>query len=157
MLSVKEIYKAQYEEYKSNFDDAPSKYEWAAHNIFDLTTYDGDLDELFVKCIIDVLKVIRDRSNFEYIKDENNYIKYILVCQLLDKFHWIEWGTSIRGAWFDGYHPRHMVRPILEEMEWSQWDDKKKEFIEHKINGVIFTEDNIKDLIEFLSDDESQK
>ena len=152
MLSVKEIYKAHYEQQRSWTDPEMSKYEWAANHVFDLTTYDGDLDELFVKCIVDILKVIRDRSNFEYIKDEDNYIGFIIVCQLLDKFHWIDWGTSIRGAWFDSYHPRHEVRPILEEMEWSQWDDEKKEFIEHKIHGVIFTEDNIKDLIEFLEE-----
>lgn len=152
MLSVKERYRAQYEEEKTRFDDIPSKYEWAAGNVFDLTTYDGGLDELFVKTIVEVLKVIRDRHTFEYILDEQNYIKYILVCQLLNGFHWIEWGTSIRGAWFDDYHPNCRVRPILEEMEWSEWDPEKKEFVEHKINGVAFNEENIKDLIEFLEE-----
>lgn len=151
-MTVKEIYKAHYEQQKSWCDPEMSKYEWAANHVFDLTTYDGDLDELFVKCIIDVLKVIRDRYNFEYIKDEDNYIGFILVCQLLDKFHWIEWGSSIRGAWFDSYHPNCRVHPILEELSWSSYDPDIKSYTEHKINGVIFTESNIADLIEFLEE-----
>jgi len=68
--------------------------------VFGLTTYDLDLDIEFGKDIFEVMKVIYEKRNFEYIKDMNNYKKYILVCNLLDNNHWLEWGSSIRGAWF---------------------------------------------------------
>ena len=74
---------------------------WISNYVFGLTTYDGELDELFCRKIIEVCKVILDRKNFEYIKDKENYINYILVCQILEKHGWINWGTSIRGAWFE--------------------------------------------------------
>lgn len=75
-----------------------TKYEWAASSVFNLATYDSELDELFVKKILEVLKVILLGINFEYIKDEANYRTYILVCQKLSDMNWIDWSSSIRGA-----------------------------------------------------------
>lgn len=78
-----------------------SIYDFLASEVFDLTTYDSGIDELFVNSILEVLRVIINRENFTYIQDQNNYIKYLLVCNLLERFDWIEWGTSIRGAWIE--------------------------------------------------------
>ncbi len=116
-MNVKDLYKAHYEHHRRCFGKVIPKYTWAAREVFNLCTYDSCLDELFVNTILEVCKVILGGTNFEYIKDEQNYTKYILVCQLLDKFHWIDWGTSIRGAWFEGY-PDVKTHPILEEQEW---------------------------------------
>ena len=152
-LNALEIYKAQYEEEKTWHDSnsEPSKYQWAASRVFDLTTYDRALDELFVKDIIEVCKVIIERRNFEYIKNRDNYIKYIAVCQILDRFNWLEWGTSIRGAWFEvdirhtqlNSEPVNYSRYIIDELEW--WDSEH-----HVIESVPFTESNIRDLIKFI-------
>lgn len=140
-MNALDIYKAQYEEEKTwHPSHELSKRQWVADRVFDLTTYDGRLDELFVDSIIEVCKVILDSRTYEYIEDENNYIKYILVCQILNEFIWIDWGTSIRGAWFER---DERSRDILDELEW--WDDKH-----HAIEKVPFTEDNIKALIEFV-------
>ena len=95
-MPIYEIYEMRYHEHCEN-TCCDTKYEWAAREVFDLTTYDGELDELFVKKILEVLKVILNRTNFDYIKEEVDYTNYILVCQLLNKFNWIDWGTSIRG------------------------------------------------------------
>ena len=79
-MTALEIYKAQFEEDRTWFSSRPdSKYEWVAHRVFDLVTYDSSLDERFVKDIIEVCKVILDRQTFEYIRDGKNYVKYILV------------------------------------------------------------------------------
>lgn len=164
MADVKEIYKRHYDEDCTHFNDHRSKYEWAAGNVFDLTTYDGWLDELFVKHILEVCKVILDRTNFEYIKDEHNYVRYILVCQLLNDFRWIEWGTSIRGAWFQeeyfkpwGSDTVIKSRPILNEYEWSEFNSDNGLYEDHVIEEVPFTEENIAALIEFICDDGENK
>lgn len=86
---------------KDFMEDKWSVWEFLSCDVFDLTTYDEDMDELFVKAIIEVLRVIINKETFEYIRDENNYIKYLIVCNLLYNFEWIEWGTSIRGAWIE--------------------------------------------------------
>lgn len=146
-MTVTEIYEHRYAEYCIN-TCGDTKYEWAAREVFDLTTYDGSLDELFVKKIIEVLKVIFNRTSFEYIKDETNYITYILVCQLLEKFHWIEWGTSIRGAWFETYHPNVKSHLILEEYVITSFaSGERKEYIYPEVRC---TEENLKALIEFI-------
>ena len=103
-----DVFKREYEAYKE-FGTFESKYEWAASHIFNLATYDSSLDELFVKKILEVCKVILERKNYDYIEDDANYITLIGVCQRLDSFGWIDWGTSIRGAWFDDSHRSPML------------------------------------------------
>ena len=124
-----------------------TKYEWAASYIFDLTTYDGSLDELFVKKIIEVCKVILDGKNSEYIRDESNYTAFILVCQLLDRFDWIEWGTSIRGAWFG---PSVNPRCLLENDHVTYFVGGKDKTEGHP--DIPFTKENLKTLIKFIEE-----
>lgn len=142
-MTIREIYEHHCANYLA-WTSAETKFEWAASEIFDLTTYDGELDELFVKKILEVLHAILERTTFEYIKDRDNYITYILVCQMLEQFHWIEWGTSIRGAWFETYHYNQKTRPIL------------KDNLEiYGVEEIPCTAENLKALIEFLeSEDE---
>lgn len=130
-----DIYRAHYEEVCSWHEDEYDKYEWAASYIFDLCTYDAGLDEKFVKDILEVCKVIIDKRNYDYIIDNDNYIKYILVCQLLTRYHWLHWGTSIRGAW-------------LEEMSHCDQNVILEDI--GKIDGVPFSVDNLKALIKFM-------
>lgn len=164
MATALGLYRANYKEQKSWFDDSHggdySKYTWAAHNIFNLTTYDDWLDEVFVKDIIEVCKVILEDRNYEYIKNEQHYIKYILVCQMFENFRWIEWGTSIRGAWFQeeyfkpfGSDEVIKSRDILEELEWGEWNAVKKKHEKHVIDTVPFTVENIKALVEFMTEE----
>ena len=68
-------------------------------DVFDITTYDYDLSMKFGKDIIEVMEVINNRKNFEYMEeDEENYKKFILVANLLDKFNWIEWGHLLEDV-----------------------------------------------------------
>lgn len=152
-MTVKEIYKANYEIQRDMMDVCCDKYEWAASSVFELTTYDTSLDERFVKDILEVCKVILEKRNYEYIKNEANYIKYIAVCQILDRFNWINWGVSIRGAWFEidmrydwsGIVLKNYSRVIVDELEW--WDDEPD-----CIEPVPFTVENLKALIEFMEE-----
>jgi len=49
--------------------------------------------------ILDTLIKIKNRTTFEYIKNKENYKNFILSCNFIQD--WLEWGTSIRGAWFN--------------------------------------------------------
>ena len=152
-MTALEIYKAQYDEQSTWSGDRESKYEWAASNIFELCTYDGGLDERFVKDILEVCKVILDQQNYEYIEDENNYVKYILVCQTLRQFNWIDWGISLRGAYFHvDHHPESGSREILGALEWHEWDPKEKRSEAKKIEGIPFSAENLRALITFLEE-----
>jgi len=101
--------------------------------VFGLTTYDLDLDIEFGKDIFEIMKVIYEKRNFEYIKDESNYKKYILVCNFLINNHWLEWGGSIRGAWFNNFESIRLndcsEDKILLSKEFIKW---LMEFLEVK-------------------------
>ena len=90
--------------YKESIDfgyEYESKIEYVGSEIFDFTTYDGNIDILFANKMIDVIKCILSKTTFEYQKD--NYIDYLTMVNmpfLVDK---LEWGSSIRGSWFDDY------------------------------------------------------
>lgn len=139
-INTREIYEMLYKEYVECIDPDASKYAWVANEVFDLITYDTSLDERFAKEIIEVIKVILDVETYEYIRDGSNYVAYILVCQLLNNFHWIEWGTSIRGAWFETYHPGFKTQPIT-----IYYDDNIRDYVE-----VMCTKENMEELINFV-------
>ncbi len=78
-----------------------SKLEYLGSIVFNFTTYDSEMESIFAKKMIEVLKHILNKSISTYIVDYENYVNYISMVNspfLLDK---LNWGTSIRMAWFD--------------------------------------------------------
>jgi len=80
-----------------------SKMEYLGHTIFDFTTYDGEIDVLFSEKMIPVLKCILNKETFAYQENEEQYINYLIMVNMPFLTDKLEWGTSIRGAWFDDY------------------------------------------------------
>lgn len=80
-----------------------SRLEYLSINIFNFTTYDGAMDELFAKKALDVCVAITDKQTFEYQKDEENYKWYLIMVNMPFFVGKIEWGTSICGAWWKCY------------------------------------------------------
>jgi hypothetical protein len=79
-----------------------SKLEYLGNIIFDFITYDGDMDVVFAEKMIPVLSCIVNKKTFEYQAESNdNYLNYLMMVNLPFLIDKLEWGTSIRGAWFD--------------------------------------------------------
>lgn len=82
-------------------DGELSKEEFLSGHIFDFSFYASEPDEYFCKKMIEVLDVILNKKNFEYIKSsEENYYNYLSMCNSRFLYEKLDWGTSIRGAWF---------------------------------------------------------
>lgn len=119
-------YKENCETYKSyaagyklwNTDDVePAKAIWLVEEYFYLTTYDDDISQEWGDAIIEILGVINDDNNFDYINSsDENYKKYLMVANLLEQEQLIDWGTSIRGAWFD-FGNIKKVKELMNELE----------------------------------------
>lgn len=77
-----------------------SRLEYLADHIFDFTTYDGGVSEHFAQKAVEVCAAISDRRTHEYIKDLEQYQWYLLMCNMPFFVDRLEWGTSIRGAWW---------------------------------------------------------
>jgi len=79
-----------------------SKYEFLGNNVFNFVTYDGEFDIILARSMIEVIEVIIEDKNFEYIKNRDNYLNYIIMINMPFLYNMLDWGTSIRGAWIDG-------------------------------------------------------
>ena len=77
-----------------------SRLEFLSRNIFDFTTYDSAMDVLFARKAVEVCDVITNRATFEYIGTEDGNLWYLLMCNMPFFADRIDWGTSIRGAWW---------------------------------------------------------
>lgn len=77
-----------------------SRFKYLAESIFDFTTYDDSMSDLFGRKAVEVCAVINDGKTFDYIEDAENYKWFLLMCNMPFFANKLEWGTSIRGAWW---------------------------------------------------------
>jgi len=77
-----------------------SRLEYLSDFIFDFTTYDSEMAELFARKSLEVCAAISAGKTFDYIKDPNQYRWFLVMCNMPFFAGRIEWGTSIRGAWW---------------------------------------------------------
>lgn len=80
-----------------------SNLEYLAGAIFGINTYDGGMDHLMAGKAIEVCRAISGKATFEYIKNAGDYQWYLVMCHLPFFAERINWGSSIRGAWWDSY------------------------------------------------------
>ena len=68
--------------------------------------------------ILDTMIQIKNRTTFEYIKDKENYRKFILSCIFIED--WLEWGTSIRGTWFNAGDGKIVTDEALSNVDYEE-------------------------------------
>lgn len=79
-----------------------SHLEFLGEHIFDFTTYQSDMAELFGLKALEVAEAITDATTYAYHgASEENLRWYLIMCNMPFFALRIEWGTSIRGAWWD--------------------------------------------------------
>lgn len=85
-----------------------SRLEYLSEYVFNFTTYDSDISVLFAAKAVEVCAAINNGKTFDYIKDPESYKWYLLMCNMPFFADRLEWGTSIRGAWW-GAHPGRQI------------------------------------------------
>jgi hypothetical protein len=103
MTGYVELLEHSYEMQKIYDSPSQSRLGFLADSVFDLTTYDGEMSDLFGGKSLEVCKAINDRTTFDYINDRDNYVWFLTMCNFPFFASRISWGTSIRGAWWDCY------------------------------------------------------
>jgi hypothetical protein len=81
-----------------------SRLEFLADNLFDFTTYDGEISVLLAHTAVRVCEAITMRVTGDFIEDQGQYIEYLTMCNMPFFASKLEWGTSIRGAWWESYN-----------------------------------------------------
>jgi hypothetical protein len=100
-----------------------TKMEFLGATIFNFTTYDGEIDILFAEKMIEVLECILNGTTFAYQANKDKYINYLTMVNMPFMTEKLEWGTSIRGAWFNDYY-RYEIdydRLIIEKGELTEF------------------------------------
>lgn len=113
-------------EHSFEMETEHSQYEltrlgYLAEHIFNFITYCDDMSELFAGKAIEVCEAITNRSTFEYIKDDENHKWFLIMCNMPFFREKLEWGSSIRGAWWDE-HPREKYNLVT----CGLWVDRKQ-------------------------------
>jgi hypothetical protein len=121
-----------------------SALEFLSEHIFDFTTYDSAMSELFACKALEVASAISDRTTFEYIKDGERHQWFLIMCNMPFFYPKLEWGTSIRGAWWDSRNPveisscglwigdEQVLTLTLNAEEWNDFIKAMIEFAEDK-------------------------
>lgn len=83
-----------------------SKFEFVGDDIFHFVTYDTEVTEMLASKMLEVINVILQKGNSNYQENPQNYITYLMMVNMPFLKGKLDWGTSIRGAWFDehGHH-----------------------------------------------------
>jgi len=82
-------------------DPEMSRLEFVSEYIFEFTTYAPKYSELFASKALEVCTAISAGATFDYISDEDNHRWYLLMVNMPFFADRLNWGTSIRGAWWD--------------------------------------------------------
>ncbi len=77
-----------------------TRLEYLGDHIFNFTTYESEYSELFAKKALEVCAAISDSKTFEYIKEPEGRLWYLLMVNMSFFADKLEWGGSIRGAWW---------------------------------------------------------
>lgn len=79
-----------------------SRLVFLGDEIFNFTTYDTGMTEFFARKAVEVCNAINTFTTFKY-QDESpeNYQWFLVMCNMPFFVDKLNWGTSIRGAWWD--------------------------------------------------------
>jgi len=80
-----------------------NRLDFLGEAVFGFTTYDSGPNALFAKKAVEACEAINNKATFDYIKDPDNYQWYLLMVNMPFFSNRLEWGTSIRGAWWNYY------------------------------------------------------
>jgi len=99
-----------YKETADNRNDPPlEKLEFLADDIFGFTTYESMVSSMLAQKALEVCKAISDKKTFDYIASEEGNLWYLVMVNMPFFENRLEWGTSIRGAWWDLWGDKEFV------------------------------------------------
>ncbi len=101
-MNYLKLLRESYKETTDNRDDPTlEKLEFLANDIFGFTTYENVVSSMMAKKALEVCKAISDKKTFDYIAIEEGNFWYLVMVNMPFFGNRLEWGTSIRGAWWD--------------------------------------------------------
>lgn len=119
-MDYTEWLRSKHAEYQESVDPKCSVLEFIAESVFDLTTYDSAMAEVLGAEGMAVFEAITNKTTFDFIKDQDRYAQYLRTVNWPFFAERIDWGTSIRGAWWD-YCPITVLGELIPQADWPQF------------------------------------
>lgn len=91
-----------YSTYIDHSQQNETRLEYLATAVFGFITYERKQAEIITRKALEVAAAITNRTTFEYIENTDNRTWYLVMCNMPFFADKLEWGGSIRGAW---WHP----------------------------------------------------
>jgi len=120
-----------------------SRLEYLADYIFDCLTEDGEVSELFARKAIEVENSITSKTTFNYIQNPDDYRWFLIMCNFPFFSSRIDYGTSVRGAWWkDGITLQscglwegedQLTELKFSDKEWKEFMMAVSEFSEERV------------------------
>lgn len=81
-------------------DDEISRLTFLSDQVFDFTTYDDEVSDLLAGKALEMCACISENDTFGYASDAGNYRWFIIMVNMPFFARRLDWGTSIRGAFW---------------------------------------------------------
>lgn len=83
-------------------EETASGWEFLSDRIFDFVTYDDSVDRVFAQRAVEFIRSVTERNTFAVIdQSEAHYLWWLMMPNVVFFENTLNWGTSIRGAWWD--------------------------------------------------------
>lgn len=117
-----------------------SRLGYLAQHIFDFTTYESEADELFARKAVEVCAAITDGKTFDYIANPPARIWYLLMVNMPFFMPRLNWGGSIRGAWWDHEQPAlNSCGLWVGQEQQTEWEFSGEQWVEFVRAVIAFT------------------
>ncbi len=104
MTNYLDLLEFNYSQDCSDPNNAISRKTWILESLFDFFAYDSAMSDNLCDSLIKTIEAITQRKTFEFINQSPaQYRDYLIWCNTV-LGGLIQWGSSIRGAWWDYGH-----------------------------------------------------
>lgn len=122
-----------------------AKFAFLTEQIFNLVTYDEDLAVSWGKSIYEVLTAIRDQRTEEF--QQIGYVHYstfMVVAQMLNQRHWIDWNVQIRNCFlYESKRSKNFDLFFIGILPTEKFYDRE---------GVQYSIENLKVLLDWIGE-----
>jgi hypothetical protein len=134
--AYKEMLQTGYENAVTNAEECGdydlSKLKFLADDLFYFSTYEDEIATTMARKAVEVCQAISDRKTFDYIETDEGHFWYLIMVNMPFFKDKIDWGTSIRGAWWHTCRNPHLKidsGAFTRELELSFTEESWRDFM----------------------------
>ena len=142
-----------YTQVKASDSSIASRLHYLSDYIFNFTTYDSEMGEFFAAVALEVANAITNETTAAYIdRGHENHQWYLAMVNMPFFSKRLEWGCSIRGAWWDHFDEEYVLESVglcEDGNQLGPLELTRSEWIEFIKGMLSFAKDELEQLLVF--------